>query len=109
MEELQELRKRVEKLEEQNHSIDKIVTVISEKLDNIIKSLDKLTTQNEKNLLEAETKYKELEVKVEKLKEELNEKTTGKDAKKWDNVSWLVLSNVIVLILGFVFTVLKLK
>ena len=47
---IKNLEDRVQHLENNNNDVNTIVAVISNKLDNIIKSLDKLSLQHDKNI-----------------------------------------------------------
>lgn len=99
-ERIKELDKRVKLLEENKGDVKTIVEVLNIKLDNIVKSLDKLSIQYEKNVLELNNKYDNLENKYERLKEELNEKTVGKEANNWEKIITTIITSIIGIVLG---------
>lgn len=99
-ERIKELDKRVKLLEENKGDVKTIVEVLNIKLDNIVKSLDKLSMQYDKNVLELNNKYDNLENKYEKLKEELNEKTVGKEANNWEKIITAIITSIVGIVLG---------
>lgn len=102
-ERIEKLEGRVTNIERDYNTTDKVVAVISTKLDNIIQSLDKLSLQYEKNVSEVNMKYDKLESKVEKLQEELNDKTTGKDAGRFNVIITAVITGIVGMVLGLIF------
>ena len=100
---IKNLEDRVQHLENNNNDVNTIVAVISNKLDNIIKSLDKLSLQHDKNISDLNSKYGKLEEKYEMLRQEINDKTTGKEAEKWDKIVFAIISGVAGVIIGLVF------
>ena len=99
-ERIKSLEARVSKLEENKSDVKTMVAVITEKLDNIVKSIDKLSLQYERSIAEINARYDILEEKYNELRTEINEKTVGKDAEKWNKVVMTIITSIIGIVLG---------
>jgi outer membrane murein-binding lipoprotein Lpp len=97
------LEARVQHLEENKNDVNTIVAVISNKLDNIIQSIDKLSLSQEKNISDLSAKYDKLEEKYERLKEEINARTDGKDAEKWQKIVLTICTGIVGVVIGLMF------
>lgn len=104
---LTDLEGRVQKLEENNSDVKLLVAVIKERLDTIVKTLDKLSSQYERYVVEVNEKYEVLNEKYDKLKEELNNKTVGKDADRWKLIITAIITGCVSILLGIVFSSVK--
>lgn len=100
-ERIKNLESRVAKLEENKSDVKTMVAVITEKLDNIVKSIDKLSLQYERNIAEINARYDTLEEKYNELRTEINEKTIGKDAEKWNKIITTIITAIATAIVGF--------
>lgn len=99
-ERINSLEKRVQKLEDNKNDVNTIVAVISNKLDNIISSLDKFSLQHDKSIAVLDTKYEKLEEKYEVLRQEINDKTIGKDADRWSKIIFAVTTGVVSVVIS---------
>ena len=102
-ERINNLEKRIQKLEDNKSDANTIVAVISNKLDNIITSLDKFSLQHDRSIAELDAKYGKLEEKYEMLRQEINEKTIGKDADRWSKIIFAIITGVVGVVIGLVF------
>lgn len=99
-ERLKTIESRLNKLEEDFHSVDKSSALLEQKLDSIIISIDNLTKAIKDNQVEQKEKIEKLERKVEQLEQEINEKTTGKDAANWQKVIGLIITGIVSALVG---------
>lgn len=99
-ERLNKLEERLSKLENDFHDIDKSSALLEQKLDNIIDSIDNLTKAIKDNQIEQSKKIEKLEIKVDRLEQEINEKTTGKDAANWQKVIGLIITGIVSALVG---------
>lgn len=100
-ERVKSLEARVTVLEDNKSDVRAMMAVVTEKLDNIVKSLDKLSLQYEKNISELNDRYDNLEEKYDKLKEEINRKTIEKDAEKWNKIVITIITGIVSVLIGF--------
>lgn len=96
------LEKRITEVEKDKNDINIIVNVISTKLDNIVKSIDKLSLQYEKNVVELNHRYDEIVTRCDNLEKELDEKTTGEQIKKYNSAVATIISCTISSIVAFI-------
>lgn len=87
-----------EKDKEQLYNLDKQVSYFISELKHISSYKD-----------EAVNKSYEQEKKIESIKNKLQEETTGKDAKKYNDIIKYILTTILGLIIGYIFLVLGLK
>lgn len=108
------LEQRVEDDEKMVTEIDKSVSISIKQIENIAENLkqtsvnfkeaiEKANFDNEKGAEMQKEKYKELNDKINKISEKLDQETIVKDARKWENsksqiISWVI--NVILLIVA---------
>lgn len=103
-ERIKSLEDRVNKLEDSKNDVKTMVAVISEKLDNIVKCIDKLSLQYERSTAELNARYDVLEEKYESLKNEVEIKTIGKDAEKWNKIIGAIITGLVGTIIGIIFS-----
>lgn len=96
------IENRLSDVEKEKNGINIIVNVVSTKLDNIVKSLDKLSLQYEKNVVELNHRYDSIVERCDKIEKEVNEKTTEEQAKKYNSLVATVVTGVVSAIVAFI-------
>ena len=94
------LEARIKDLENKYNNVDKTTALLGQKLDAILKSVDDLTDAIKQSNLEEHEKIRQLEQKVEELKRELDERTTGKDAEKWNSIIKTIITGIATALVG---------